>query len=189
MKTLLVLVVLVALLPLDAGAGSGAVWEKDRVRVFDHSAAEWQPLVQDAVARYNILLPKKAPRLIYVPMEEMACPKGIAAGWHRVGITVCMTEGIIEKASPSFSGRTVFRYASLQDRTIKSVTLQIDTYILDMPDLGLVCHELMHATTGAPHFAWSAGPPCPYDPAFAKRVYKKLDHGSGPRGRAGGKHR
>ena len=162
MKALLLASVL--LLLSGEALASGAAWHRKRIPVHDQAASVWEPYLRVAVARINRMNPRSVPRLVYRPHESECNPR-------RRGITVCSREG-------NYSGVTYARWKT---------PLRRATILLDPDDnasaerlggytyLALACHELMHAVTGAPERKVRDGQPCPYNAAFARKVYR--EHG------------
>jgi hypothetical protein len=130
------------------------------VRVYDYVGPEWQ--VEEAVNRFNVMLPKRAPRLIYVPMG------GPCARPDRA-ISVC----VIPDAQMSVSGAVGQNFTWSDDRRRAFKRKQIVFAASAQPALGLTCHELFHAMGVMDEGSWQYVQPCPYDDAIMRNLYKR----------------
>ncbi len=185
MKTLLVLLALVMFLPGGTAAKGGAAWRAKSVVVYDHTSPEWQPYVAETVAAFNAMLPSRAPRLVYTPMRERPCT---AMSYERGEIAVC------------FKGNDNATAFVVRHRVIHGALVRLIGD--DPPDErgNVICHEFMHALTGVPddydfpHEETSCvqggglNAPGAWDVFYARKMYRKYGHDSGPRDRARGKH-
>ena len=61
----LLLLLLALLLPLSAAAEG---WTAKRLMVYDYTGVAWAPYTTAAIAYYRAHLPRRAPRLVHVPM-------------------------------------------------------------------------------------------------------------------------
>lgn len=193
MKVML-LALLVLVLPMEVVAMPGAVWTKHRVKVLDFTPLAWQDDVAETIAAYNAVMPRSAPRLVYVPMQPAPCPFGKRA--HRQGaIAMCNDLG----GDGLHLGLTTTEQRS---RVIRGALVRLFDDGQDTDQGGLraiICHELMHALFGAPHRRQASGASCIWawaespgsaDARYAKKVHRTYDsHHSGPRDRTRGKHR
>lgn len=173
------LLALVVLLSADAALASGAAWPGKRVVVRDYTSAEWRPLVQQAVADFNRVMPKRVPRLVLRDGPARPCER-VRAREDRGQITVCLTTRT--------GGDAIYR---VQRHAVVSARVRLAP---DEDEPGqTLCHELMHAVTdigdreGAtvvPTFwdddscVWGSTltAPGPLDARYAARVYRQ--HGS-----------
>jgi hypothetical protein len=160
----LLLLVVLTLAPAEAGTRLPR-WEQKRVRVYDYAGPEWQ--VQGAVASFNEMLPKHAPRLVYVPMSG-PCEERLRA------IAVCAVPAE-QLPDSTAAGQTIPTYGG-QGRMQQAVILLSTKW--PPPGRWLACHELTHAMGALMHGSWSADndpPPeaCPYDAQTMKQLYKK----------------
>jgi hypothetical protein len=157
------LLLVMALLVLSPNALDAARWEGAQVVVYDYSG--WLE-VEDAVALVNEALPKKAPRIIYRAMPLAACEDVP----RKKGITVCVAPRLFDPLGVEVAGTTI----GYDRRPITWGRVALSGAVLPADRLRVACHELFHATTGiGPHGAWTTMRPCPFDVAYAKRVYKR----------------
>lgn len=124
----------------DAKQRGGAARRGKHVIVRDGTPAQWRPLVAATVDEFNAMLPKRAPRLIY----HVGADEGCGGEKSRRSITVCV-------AAQGPSGLT--RYRQTQRGMIRAV-ITLDAAMTAVWDRDhVLCHEFMHATTGAPEVA------------------------------------
>ena len=183
-----------------AERATGAIWRQKRVPVYDHTPPEWRPIVRDQVAKFNAMLPKRAPRLRYRSMPEQMC-NTIRERSRRDGITVCPIPGDpvwFAKMIPTYDWRTF---------DFKRVKVQIAAERMRLYDdvvrAQTVCHELMHALTSIPDNESKPqvftscvhgylAEPGPFDAQYARLAYahdrEKKKKSGDSRGNGGKKH-
>ncbi len=158
MVRIALLLMVLALVPVEATA-RGVPWRQHRVMVYDHTGPEWSPYVQDAVNRYNGMLPKRAPTLVYVPMS------GPCRG-HKRAIVFC-----IVPLADLPAGNQAWTHAQSQAGEMLEALVRIDETV--SPGLENPCHEMMHALGWWRHGAWVDVRPCPYSANAMRDLYKR----------------
>lgn len=171
------LVVIVVLPPLSGVVMSereaGAIWRGKTLLIRDFTDTPWRPFVAQTVAAFNAMLPKRAPRLIYRAMDELACPRVRV----KRGIAVCNAPGRTPGAVTPH----------IEHHEFSRAVVRIEPWDDHPYPLILLCHEFMHATTDIPddpdpiystHEAMSCvwgqlDHPGPFDRAYAHWVYGK----------------
>jgi hypothetical protein len=150
-------------------------WQRNRVVVYDYTSAAWGGVIAQTVAEFNDMLPKNAPRLIYVRRTAVPCEAIPTRRRKGDSLVVCSTTLIVH------AGQTAGpRLVQLADAPIN-------------PLAGTACHEFMHALTGIGDnyvlgidggwtwitpgldscvWGWSTKPGS-FDVAYAKKVYGK----------------
>lgn len=153
----LLLLLLALLLPLSAAAEG---WTAKRLMVYDYTGAAWAPYTTAAIAYYRAHLPRRAPRLVRVPMTG-ACQE------HPGAIAVCEWPAA-QMANPGAWGETPLVRVN---GTMRQATIRLSDAAI--PNLGLVCHEMQHALGVVEHGAWTSVRPCPYSAREMQQMYGK----------------
>lgn len=178
-RAILILMALLLVPPsIPADAGKKHRKRQDRVVVVRDSTPDvWKPYVAEAVAMFNLMLPKRAPRMLYQAVPEARCtyPK------KRRAIDVC-----VDIDNPFLAYSTPGRLrAGTGIVALSTPTPDVSSDIVSPRQI--LCHEFMHLTTGIPDdysmpqretscVHGILAEPGPFDIAYAQKVYKKRRH-------------
>jgi hypothetical protein len=134
------------MLTVSYGALAYARWTRPVVTVRDRSSAVWNGIIERAVADWNAVLPRRAPRFVDTRDDPAPCEALVPVDGE---IIMCS-----DAAELRYQGRTESKHRVKRGRYIIPWAIvhldDVDAARFPERQQALACHELGHAMTAIP---------------------------------------